>query len=96
MPLPVRALAAWCVLMAVEFIHGAARAVWLVPVLGDRASRQWGVLSGSMLIFGTTLLTYPGWHDRKTTDHTEAKAILDGIAAKLSGGAAPAAEPKKG
>lgn len=36
-------------------------------------------------VYGVTLLTYPGWHDRKTTDDSEAKAILEAIQAKVSG-----------
>jgi len=34
-------------------------------------------------VYGVTLLTYPGWHDRKTTDHEEALALLDAIKAKV-------------
>jgi len=45
-----RALAIWCVLIAVEFIHGAVRAIFLVPVVGDFRARQIGVLTGSVLI----------------------------------------------
>jgi hypothetical protein len=33
--------------------------------------------------YGVTLLTYPGWHDRKTADHPESEALLDAIQAKL-------------
>ena len=33
--------------------------------------------------YGVTLLTYPGWHDRKTADTPESQAILDAIQAKL-------------
>jgi hypothetical protein len=42
-------------------------------------------------VFGVTLLTYPGWHDRKMVDSTEAKAILEAITAKF-GGSAPSPE----
>jgi hypothetical protein len=38
-----------------------------------------------------TLLTYPGWHDRKTEDHAAAQNILKAIEAK-AGGAAKAAK----
>jgi len=41
-------------------------------------------------IYGVTLLTYPGWHDRKTTDHAGALAILEAIAAKAPGSEPPA------
>ncbi len=36
-------------------------------------------------VYGVTLLTYPGWHDRKTTDDAEALAILEAVQAKVSG-----------
>jgi len=44
-------------------------------------------------VFGVTLLTYPGWHDRPATDDSETQAILEAIQAKVAGGpdaAAPA------
>ena len=37
-------------------------------------------------VFGVTLLTYPGWHDRQTTDRSETQAILEAIQAKVAGG----------
>ena len=37
--------------------------------------------------YGVTLLTYPGWHDRKTTDAPESQALLDAIQAKIAAGA---------
>jgi hypothetical protein len=36
--------------------------------------------------YGSTLLTYPGWHDRKMKDHEESLAILKAIEAKAPGG----------
>ena len=35
-------------------------------------------------VYGVTLLTYPDWHDRKTTDNSEALAILDAVKARVS------------
>lgn len=35
-------------------------------------------------IFGVTLLTYPGWHDRKTKDNSTALDILEAIYDKVS------------
>ena len=35
-------------------------------------------------VYGVTLLTYPDWHDRQTTDNQEALTILDAVKAKLS------------
>lgn len=37
--------------------------------------------------YGVTLLTYPGWHDRKTPNDPESQALLDAIAAKVAAGA---------
>lgn len=45
-------------------------------------------------VYGVTLLTYPNWHARKTTDNAEAVAILAALQARLS--APPAAEPVEG
>ena len=41
-------------------------------------------------VYGVTLLTYPGWHDRKLTEDKGLQAILDAVQAKV---AAPAATP---
>lgn len=35
-------------------------------------------------VYGVTLLTYPGWHDRKTTDNSQALAILKAVKTRLS------------
>ena len=37
-------------------------------------------------VFGVTLLTYPGWHDRQATDPSETQAIIEAIRAKVGGG----------
>jgi hypothetical protein len=34
-------------------------------------------------VYGVTLLTYPDWHDRKTSDNKQAQAILDALKQKL-------------
>jgi len=49
-------------------------------------------------VYGVTLLTDPGWHDRKLKDERATQKLADAIMAKLSGGsdasqAAPAAVP---
>ncbi len=36
-------------------------------------------------VYGVTLLTYPGWHDRKTTDDTAAAALLEALTVELVG-----------
>ncbi|MCF6285552.1 MAG: hypothetical protein L3K26_10230 [Candidatus Hydrogenedentes bacterium] len=33
--------------------------------------------------YGVTLLTYPGWHDRKTAEEPESQALLDAIQSRL-------------
>jgi len=35
-------------------------------------------------VYGVTLLTYPGWHDRKTKDNKGAEAILQALQAKAA------------
>ena len=55
----VRALAVWCVLIAVEFIHGTLRTIFLVPVVGDFRSRQIGVFTGSVLILAVAYVLVP-------------------------------------
>lgn len=39
--------------------------------------------------YGVTLLTYPGWHDRKTTEAPDAQPLLDAIQARLGGTPTP-------
>jgi hypothetical protein len=34
-------------------------------------------------VYGVTVLTYPGWHDRQTTDSSDAAEILSAIQSKL-------------
>jgi hypothetical protein len=36
-------------LMGAEFMHGIARATWLVPVVGDVHARQIGVFTGTII-----------------------------------------------
>lgn len=53
----LRALSVWALILAVEFAHGIARTLWLVPRVGDLASRQIGVVTGSALILIIAWLT---------------------------------------
>ena len=41
--------AVWLMLMGAEFMHGIARAIWLVPVVGDFHARQIGVFAGTII-----------------------------------------------
>lgn len=43
--------------------------------------------------YGVTLLTYPGWHDRKTEESPESQALLDAIQARVSGATPAPATP---
>jgi hypothetical protein len=54
------------VLMAVEFLHGTLRAIFLVPVVGDLRSRQIGVFTGSILILAAAYLLVPWLHAANT------------------------------
>ena len=65
-----RALAVWCVLIAVEFIQGTLRTIFLVPVVGDFRSRQIGVFTGSILILVVAYFLVPWIHA------TEEKALI--------------------
>ena len=53
----MRALSVWALILAVEFAHGVARTLWLLPRVGDLPSRQIGVVVGSALILVITWLT---------------------------------------
>lgn len=52
----LRAFVVWLVIIAVETVHGILRTVLLVPMMGDLPARQISVFTGSLLIFGVTLL----------------------------------------
>jgi hypothetical protein len=53
----VRGVVAWGLVALVETLHGTARTLWLAPQVGDLASRQLGVATGSGLILGVAWLT---------------------------------------
>jgi hypothetical protein len=50
MMLACRAIAVWLVLIGAEIVHGAVRARYLLPRVGDLRARQTGVFTGSILI----------------------------------------------
>ena len=70
------------------------REKYTVDVIPVSDSETKVVVEGVRQVYGVTLLTYPGWHDRRLTDNTQAKALLDAVTAKVSGGAAPVEEAK--
>lgn len=45
-----RAIITWLLMMSAETVHGVARRIYLLPLLGDLRSRQWGVFVGSLII----------------------------------------------
>lgn len=55
-----RAIVIWLLLMAVEFIHGTIRTLWLSPAIGDFTARQISVFTGSFLML-TIVLFCIGW-----------------------------------
>jgi len=52
--------------MAVEFVHGILRAIFLVPVVGYFRARQIGVFTGSVLIVLVACLFIRWLHARDT------------------------------
>jgi len=61
-----RAVAVWLVLIAVEFIHGTLRIIFVVPVVGGFRARQIGVFTGSILILAVAYLFVPWLHAEST------------------------------
>jgi len=55
--MPLRAFLVWCLILALEVVHGVLRTVWLVPLVGDLRARQIGVVIGSVLILLVAWLT---------------------------------------
>ena len=49
-----RVLQVWLLIVVAESVHGVLRQLLLVPLVGDFRARQWGVLTGSVLIFAIT------------------------------------------
>ncbi|MBC8026665.1 MAG: hypothetical protein H7Y89_11765 [Steroidobacteraceae bacterium] len=70
----VRILAVWMLIMLVETAHGAMRAIFLAPRIGDLAARQIGVVIGSVLIFAIAVATV-----RWMRAHTPRAQIAAGI-----------------
>lgn len=52
-----KAILIWFVLIAAEIIHGVARAIALVPLVGEFRSNQIGVFTGSAIILAIAYLT---------------------------------------
>ncbi len=52
-----RIFMAWLIIIFAEMVHGILRGLFLVPVLGDFASRQVGVFTGSLIILAIAYMT---------------------------------------
>jgi hypothetical protein len=63
-----RSVAVWFVLMGAEFAHGIARAIWLVPLVGDFRSRQIGVFTGSIINLTIAALFVRWVHPMRVAD----------------------------
>jgi len=61
-----KTLLTWLVLLAVEFLHGTLRVIFLVPRVGDLPSRQIGVFTGSFLILSVVYFFIP-WFGHLST-----------------------------
>lgn len=52
----IRALIVWLILIVAEIVHGIARAIFLVPHVGQFRSNQIGVGTGSLIILASALV----------------------------------------
>ncbi len=52
-----RAAAAWVLIALAETLHGIARSLWLMPLMGDLRARQWAIVSGLLIIVVIALAT---------------------------------------
>jgi hypothetical protein len=63
-----RALAVWLLVMAVEFVHGTMRSIFLRPRVGEFRSGQIGVFTGSVLFLLVVYLCLPWMGTRNNRD----------------------------
>ena len=52
-----RGFLAWLLIALLETLHGIARTLWLVPLLGDEPARRMAVLGGVAIVFAVAWLT---------------------------------------
>ena len=71
----VRAFAIWILIAVAETLHGVARTLLLMPILGDRPSRQLGVFVGSIMILGIAWL-FVNWIRATTRPQLLAVGLL--------------------
>ncbi len=53
----VRGFLAWLLIAVLETLHGIARTLWLMPLLGDRPARQLAIVGGIAIVFAAALAT---------------------------------------
>jgi hypothetical protein len=63
-----RAIAVWLVLICAEILHGIARAIILVPHVGEFRSNQIGVFTGSIIILAIAVAFVRWIGATRTTD----------------------------
>jgi hypothetical protein len=59
-----RGFLAWLLIAALETLHGIARTLWLVPLLGDQLAQQLAILSAIVIVFVVAMLAI-GWIDAR-------------------------------
>ena len=51
-----RAVAVWLAIILAEILHGIARGIFLVPLVGEFRSSQIGVFTGSIIILAVAIV----------------------------------------
>src|SRR5690242_16575555 len=74
-----RAIAVWLLVMAVEFVHGILRWIFLRPDVGDFRSGQIGVFTGSVLFLLVMRFCEPWMKLRNATDCLRVGALWVGL-----------------
>jgi len=64
----IRGFAVWLVLFGAKFVHGIARAIRLVPLVGDFRARQIGVFTGSIINLTIAALIVRWIHSTRGTN----------------------------
>jgi len=56
----IQILSLCIVLAGVETLHGIARTIWIVPKIGNKLAKRYGVISGTFLAFVVCYILVPG------------------------------------
>jgi hypothetical protein len=75
----LRAMAVWLLVMAVEFVHGTLRWIFLRPHVGDFRSGQIGVFTGSLLFLLVVYFCEPRMKLRGLGDCLRVGALWVGL-----------------